>query len=103
MAYPPTVSIRKALRRHGPLLEHERITVERVLAGLTAIHCARAMGWNHTKWQRVELGERPLTEEERPRVAQILGITLDRLLGQQVSTVPGYMKRGRPRREQAAA
>lgn len=78
---------------------NERIKIERTMAGLTVSQCTRAMGWSrHRIWQRVEEGERRLTEDEIRRVADVLGVPVSRLLGQHAQTVPGYMRRGRPRK-----
>lgn len=87
---------------NGPLPLHLRIMAERVLAGLTASQCARAMAvlsgrtWSHTLWQRIENGTRDLSEVEVARVAKIVGVTVRRLRGDQPRAVPGWQKRGRP-------
>jgi transcriptional regulator with XRE-family HTH domain len=90
--------LRRALRRHGPIEVHTRIALERTLAGLTASHCARAMGCSHTLWQQIESGDRAVDAGEAKRIARILGVTVHRLHGEQGLAVPGWKKQGRPRR-----
>ena len=73
----------------------EQIQAERDIAGLSQAHCARAMGWTHKQWQRLEDGERKLKADELRSIATILGVTVARLMGEQPLVVPGYQKRGR--------
>lgn len=79
----------------GEIPLHRRIRDERIRAGLEPSHCARAMDWHHSRWQRMETGERPIRAEDMPRIARILGCTVARLYGEQAFVVPGKMKRGR--------
>jgi transcriptional regulator with XRE-family HTH domain len=95
--------LRDALRDHGPIPQHTRIALERTLAGMSARHCARALDVSHSTWHEIERGIRAVGSEDLKRIAQILGVTLRRLRGEQVDAVPGWKKQGRPRREQAAA
>ena len=78
-----------------------RLTLERILAGLSVPQCARAMAamtgvsWSHTLWHRVERGERDLSGFERRCAAKILGVTCKRIAGAQPTAVIGWKKRGR--------
>jgi len=95
-------SFRRGLRRAQPLTLNTRIALERVLAGLTQPHCARAMGWHHKQWQRVEDGLREVKPHELAKIAEVLGVTEVRLRGDQAMMTPGFKTRGRPRLELAA-
>jgi transcriptional regulator with XRE-family HTH domain len=89
-------ALRRKLDRHPrPIPVHVRVALERTCAGLTVSHCARAMGWPPTYWQRIESGTRTISEDELPRVAAILGVTDVRLRGLQATTVPGRKRPGR--------
>lgn len=94
--------LRLSLRDHGPIAQHTRIALERTVAGLSARHCARALDVSHTTWQEIESGIRSVSAADLGLIARILGCTLRRLRGEQVHSVPGWKKQGRPRREQAA-
>jgi len=86
----------RRIRRERPIPIGTRIALERELAGLSASHCARAMEWSHTTWQNMESGERALTLAERQKIAGVLGVTDNRLTGDQPYAVAGYKRRGRP-------
>lgn len=90
------LALRRKLERQAPVPVHTRVALERALANLTLRHCARAMGWPPSTWQRVEDGERTISDEEIGRIASILGVTDARLRGLQATTVPGRKRPGRP-------
>ena len=101
---PDPIEMLRAALRLEDLPEGRRIAAERILAGLTTAHCARAMAWSsHKMWQRVESGERSITAAERVRIARILGVTVHRLQGTQAQHTPGYLPLGRPWPSRAAA
>jgi len=91
--------LRDTVRKGLPI--HQRIELERHLAGLSGSHCARAIGWSHTLWQELEAGQRAPRQEELPRIAKILGISVHRLTGDLVKTIPGWKPIGRPRTRKA--
>lgn len=91
--------LRDAVRAGLPI--HQRIVLERHLAGLSGSHCARAMSWSHTLWQELEAGQRPPRREELPRIAKILGISVHRLTGDLARATPGWKPIGRPRTRKA--
>lgn len=64
---------------------HERIREVRERAGLKRGQCARAMGpgWDHSRWRRMELNERPPRAADMPRIAAVLGCTVAHLYGEQ--------------------
>lgn len=88
--------IRRKVERESPLPVHRRVALERILAGLTVSHCARAMGWPPALWQRIEAGERTISDLELPQIAAIVGVTDARLHGLHATTVPGRKRPGRP-------
>src|SRR5690606_24602073 len=91
--------LRDTVRKGLPI--HQRIELERHLAGLSGSHCARAIGWSHTLWQELEAGQRAPRQGELPRIAKILGISVHRLTGDLVKTIPGWKPIGRPRTRKA--
>lgn len=95
-------ALRRKLERQEPVPVHERVRLERVCAGMTVSHCARAMGWPPSAWQRIEAGERTISPLELERMATILGVTDVRLRGLQATTIPGRRRPGRPARALAA-
>ena len=91
--------LRDTVRKGLPI--HQRIELERHLAGLSGSHCARAIGWSHTLWQELEAGQREPRHDELPRIAKILGISVRRLTGGHAKTTPGWKPIGRPRTRKA--
>ncbi len=88
--------LRTRLKREDALPVHVLIALERTMARLTVVQCARAMGWSHTLWQRVELGARSVSDTEIVKMAVILGVTEARLRGTHATTIPGQTRPGRP-------
>ncbi len=71
----------------GNLQIHQRIRKERILAGLSQAHCARAFGVSGAHWSTWESGKRRIVATAIPAIAKILGVTIARLYGEQRTAI----------------
>ncbi len=72
---------------------HQQIRKERIMAGLSQAHCARAFGVSGVHWSTWESGRRRIAAASVPAIAKILGVTIARLYGEQRAAIrPGTHK-----------